>query len=333
MEGRKAAGVRPLVCNYYLTFKCNDASELNDLWQKKELQEMPETAAALVKENLRRLKKLGLFAVNFAGGEPLLYDELPEVLRASKRSGFFNILTTNGILYEGRARDITPFIDNLVFSLDSPFPAEHNRIKGTDCYQAVMDGIRTAKQLGKSPIIGFTVTRDTVGLLPEMDDLSRNLGVLLWINPVYNWAGLEGFNNETVDYINSFFGKNNIAMDMASLKLIKEGGNSVKRPVCRAGSSVLTIFPDNTLVSPCIHLQKSIIKLEDKGKSISGSLKGREAVSAVSIHGRDEKCRGCMDWSYLGPSFLQGMNRMTFPAIYSLWKLFWKDIKYKGART
>jgi MoaA/NifB/PqqE/SkfB family radical SAM enzyme len=333
MEGRKAAGVRPLVCNYYLTFKCNDASELNDLWQNNELQEMQETGAVLVKENLKQLKKLGIFAVNFGGGEPLLYDELPEVLRASKRSGFFNILTTNGILYGERAQDITPFIDHLVFSLDSPVPAEHNRIKGTDCYQSVVDGIKTAKKLGKSPIVSFTVTRDTVGLLPEMDDLSRDLGVLLWINPVYNWAGLEGFSGETVDYIAGFFSKNNIAMNLASLKLIKEGGNRVNRPVCGAGSSVLTIFPDNTLVSPCIHLQKSTVKLEDKGKSISGSLKRREVGSAVSIHGRDEKCRGCMDWSYLDPSFLQIINRMTVPAIYSLWKLFWKDIKYKGART
>lgn len=324
--------MRPLVCNYYLTLKCNDASELNDIWQKKEFQDMPETSAVPVKANLKQLRDLGVFVMNFSGGEPLLYDELSEVLRASKRLGFFNILTTNGILYEEKAGQITPFVDHLVFSLDSPVPAEHNRIHGTDCYQSVMDGIRTAKRLGKNPMISFTVTRDTVGLLPEMSDLSQDMGVLLWINPVYNWAGLEGFNNETVDYINGFFRKKNVAMNLSSLRVIKGGGNNIKRPVCRAGGSTITIFPDNTLVSPCIHLKGSAVKLGNAG-GISSTLKRREVGSAVSLHGRDEKCRGCMDWSYLDPSFLHSLNGNTFPAIYSLWKLFWKDIKFKkGAR-
>ncbi len=320
--------MRPLVCNYYLTLKCNDACEFCRLWQKKEFQEMRETGAAEVKKNLRYLRDMGILVVNFSGGEPLLYEEIPEVLRISKRLGFFNILTTNGVLYPEKADLITNFVDHLVFSLDSPVPADHNRIRGTNCYQSVIDGVRAAKRLGKNPIISFTVTRDTVGVLPDMVDLSQSLGVLLWINPVYNYSGLEGFTKESVDYIARYFGRKNVGLNLASLQVIRDGGNNIRRPVCRAGASTVTIFPDNTLVSPCIHLRKSAVKLDE---NIASILKRREVKLAASLCGRDDQCNGCMDWSYLGPSFLYGINKNLFLALYSIWNLFWKDLRIKSA--
>jgi MoaA/NifB/PqqE/SkfB family radical SAM enzyme len=288
---------------------------------------MEEVGADIVKKNLKYLRDSGVLVMNFAGGEPLLYKGLPDVLRTSKRLGFFNILTTNGVLYLDNAQMITNFVDHLVFSLDSPVPAEHDRIRGTDCYRSVMDGIKTAKQLGKNPIINFTVTRDTIALLPDMVDLSSKLGVLLWINPVYNWAGLEGFAGESVDYLSRYFGRKNVALNLASLQIIRDGGNNVRKPVCRAGSSTLTIFPDNTLVSPCIHLQRSAVKLDGV---LANVLKRREVKKAISLHGNEDKCKGCMDWSYLNPSFLHGIDKNMFLALYSIWSLFWKELRLKS---
>jgi len=281
-----------------------------------------------VKNNLRHLRDMGILVMNFTGGEPLLYEELPEVLRISKRLGFFNILTTNGILYTEKAELITNFVDHLVFSLDSPLPDEHNSIRGTNCYKSVIDGIKKAKRLGKNPIINFTVTRDTVSVLPEMVDLSQSLGVLLWINPVYNYSGLEGFTKESIDYISRYFGRKNVGLNLASLQVVRDGGNNIRRPVCRAGASTITIFPDNTLVSPCIHWQRSAVKLDE---NIASILKRREVKQAASLCGRGDECKGCMDWSYLGPSFLYGINKNLFPALYSIWKLFWKDLRLKSA--
>ena len=320
--------MRHIVCNYYLTLKCNDTCEFCFIWQKKEFQGIEDPGAEIVKKNLKQLRDMGVLAMNFTGGEPLLYEELPEVLRVSKRLGFFNTLTTNGILYLEKAKQITAFIDHLVFSLDSPVRSDHNRIRGTDCYRSVIEGIKTAKQLGKNPMINFTVTRDTITLLPDMVDLSSKLGVLLWINPVYNWSGLEGFNRDSVDYLSRYFGRKNVALNLASLQVIRDGGNNIRNPVCRAGSSTITIFPDNTLVSPCIYLQGSAVKLDE---GIATALKRREVISATSLHGRDEKCKGCMDWSYLDPSFLHRFDKNLFLALYSMWSLFWKELKLKPA--
>jgi len=276
------------------------------------------------------MKKLGVFIMNFTGGEPLLREDLPEIFRISKRHGFFNILTTNCIEYPEKASQITKFIDHLVFSLDSPSENEHNRIRGVGCYDRIMDSIKIAKGLGKHPIINFTITRGSIAALPDMVDLCSKLRVLLWINPVYNWSGLEGFEKRSIDYIARYFGRRNVGLNLASLDVLRSGGNRINRPVCRAGEATITILPDNTLAAPCLYLQKGTFKIEN---NLLDLVKRREVKLSTSLHGKDEACKGCMAWEYLNPSFLHVLNKRTFLALYSILSLFWKELNFKkGAR-
>jgi MoaA/NifB/PqqE/SkfB family radical SAM enzyme len=319
--------VRPLVCNYYITLRCEGACEFCGVWQMKDMEGREEADLDAVKKNLRDLKKLGVVVMNFTGGEPLLRNDIAEILRFSKRQGFFNILTTDGTEYLSKAESVTPFIDHLVFSLDSPQASEHNRIRGADTYNAVIDGIKLSKKLGKLPIINFTVTRDTILEMPEMVDLAEKLGVLLWVNPVYNWGGLEGFESRSLGYITRYFGRKNVAFDLASLELIKNGGNNPRRPICRAASAAVTVLPDNTLVLPCFYYQKASFKIDG---NLYETFKRREVRLSSPFSGRGEPCKGCMAWSYLNPSFLYGVDKNLFLALRSLWGLFWKELKLKG---
>jgi MoaA/NifB/PqqE/SkfB family radical SAM enzyme len=287
---------------------------------------MPESGIETIKKNLMDMKKLGVLVMNFTGGEPLLHNDIVEALRVSKRLGFFNILTTSGVAYLEKAEAVTPFIDHLVFSLDSPLPDEHNRVRGVAIYDTVIEGIKKAKSLKKLPLINFTVTRETIGLMPEMVDLAQNLGVLLWINPVYNWPGLEGFERDSLDYILRFAGRRNVAFNHSSLELIRQGGNNVKRPVCKAGEATLTLLPDNRLVAPCFYFQKGAATADN---GIPNVLKRREIKLSTSFHGLGDPCRGCMAWEYMNPSFLQGINKYTFKSLRSLWDIFWKELSLK----
>lgn len=318
--------MRPLVCNYYLTFRCNDTCEFCPIWQDKQLQSIQEAGIEPIKQNLREMKDMGVLVMNFTGGEPLLREDLSEILKASKRLGFFNVLTTNGIEYAPMAKQISGFVDHLVFSLDSPSAAEHDRIRGVSCYDSVIESIKIAKSLYRLPIINFTVTRDSVQSMPDMVDLAQKLGVLLWINPVYNWSGLEGFDRESVDYIARYIGMKNVGVNLASLELVKKRGNNIRRPVCLAGARTITIFPDDTLVSPCFYIKRSAPRIEGHLASI---IKGKEVRAAISLHGRDNMCKGCMDWSYMNPSFLHGISKNSFLALYSVLKMFRKELSLK----
>ena len=61
--------------------------------------------------------------VNFAGGEPLLYAELPNILALSKKLGLATSLVTNGSLLDERAiAPLSGILDNCVQSRQAPRP-------------------------------------------------------------------------------------------------------------------------------------------------------------------------------------------------------------------
>ncbi len=73
----------------------------------------------MIVENLAALKRLGVKAVDFTGGEPLIYKHLPQVLRAAKDMGVFTSLANTGTLYHRVANEIKGLVDDLKFSLST----------------------------------------------------------------------------------------------------------------------------------------------------------------------------------------------------------------------
>jgi len=321
--------MRPLVANYYITYKCNDACEFCPTWQDNKLQETGESSLEEIKKNLDELKSLGIASLDITGGEPLLKKELKEILKHAKEKDFLTTLTTNCILYPDLAKEITPYIDKLYFSLDSPTPDEHDRIRGTACFDLFLKSVEKAKSLGKSPIINFTVTRESIRFLPEMADLAQSLGILLWVNPVYDYGGLEGFTNETIEHIKYFSKNKNVAFNLAALELIKSFGNNTEKPRCKASHATITLSPDNYLMFPCFKNKKGKIKIE---KSIKESL---EKAKDLNIHdGKMQICNGCMMWPYMLPSFSYKIDKYFILNLRSLFNLYWKEYKIKkGANT
>ena len=63
------------------------------------------------------------------GGEPLLRQDLPELLRAARHAGLLTTLITNGWLIGKRWPELRGHVDALILSLDDVGPA-HDRLRG-----------------------------------------------------------------------------------------------------------------------------------------------------------------------------------------------------------
>ena len=84
----------PVLCNYYVTYRCNATCHFCDIWEKPSPYANPDT----VRQNLTELKKLGVKVIDFTGGEPLLHREIDLLLHEAKKLGFITTLTTNCLL-------------------------------------------------------------------------------------------------------------------------------------------------------------------------------------------------------------------------------------------
>ena len=75
---------KPVLCNYYLTYRCNAQCSFCDIWEKPSPYADSESFFA----NLRDLKRLGVKIIDFTGGEPLLHRRAAEFCRLAKAAGF-----------------------------------------------------------------------------------------------------------------------------------------------------------------------------------------------------------------------------------------------------
>lgn len=291
----------PILCNYYITTRCNARCIFCDIHQKKGIHASPEK----VYENLNDLKKIGIKFIDFTGGEPLLHPDLPEILLKTKRLGFFTTVTTNCILYPKRAKEITGLVDLLHFSLDSPIPEEHDTIRGIPCHNLVMESLQIAENLREKPDILFTVTQENAHHLHEMARLAQKYRRILLLNPVFSYFGNKSVCQKTLDTVLSMASYPYVYVNRAILRLMKEKGNRTNRARCRAMTTTVVISPDNHLLLPCYHKV-------DRAIPINGNLlktrKNKLLKSYKKKEGRFPFCNGCTISCYFDPSFTYGID-------------------------
>lgn len=63
-------------------------------------------------------RQMGISAVRFTGGEPLLYQQLPALLKAAKKRHFYTLVNTNALYFsDDLKKDFRKYVDNVLVSL------------------------------------------------------------------------------------------------------------------------------------------------------------------------------------------------------------------------
>ena len=103
-------------------------------------------------------QELGVSVINFVGGEPLLREDLPDLIRAVDKDLSTTVLFTNGSQLEVRAKSLAAAgLDSVFVSIDAADPAAHDGFRRAEgLFDKALAGIRRARQLGMST--GFSVT-------------------------------------------------------------------------------------------------------------------------------------------------------------------------------
>ncbi|WP_187261125.1 radical SAM protein [Pontibacter beigongshangensis] len=319
---------KPVLCNYYVTYRCNARCSFCDIWEKPS----PYIKAEDVRKNLQDLKRLGVEVIDFTGGEPLLHREIDVFLRMAHEMGFITTLTTNGLLYPKLAERLKGLVDMLHFSLDSSSKTEHDNGRGVACFDFVMESIQVAKQLGERPDIIFTVFKHNLAQLEEVyQQVTQPNKLMLILNPAFEYNGVaagEQLTEAELDYLSAFGRRKGVYLNDGFVELRRDGGNHIDKPVCKAASTTLVISPENELVLPCYHLGAKSFPIHGNLYDLYRS----EPVNELKRQeGRLPACEGCTINCYMQPSFAVEVNKYFWKALpstlkYNFYKGTWKRL-------
>ncbi len=174
----------PLFLYLEITRKCNLRCRFCNIWM------VGDRDPGLLKQELsteeilciiRDAKRMGVRLVDIDGGEPLLRDDVYEIIREISRLGMSPLLVTNGTLVTKKvaARLVDSGLRAVMVSLDAPEPGRHDRMRGVKgAFGRAVKGISNLKEAGSGRMrigINSLVTTENMELV-EMARVARNLG-------------------------------------------------------------------------------------------------------------------------------------------------------------
>lgn len=325
-----------LLCNYYVTYRCNAFCEFCHFGVHENFKNTPYARLEDFKSNVQQLSELGVKFIDLTGGEPLLHKKIHLMAGFAHDLGMQTSITTNGLLYPKFAEKLLGHINLLHFSLDSPDEEEHNKIRKVNCYQHVLKSIEIAKSLGEYPDILFTATNETYRKLPRMHEIAAKHDLVLIVNPVFSYWGNPGLNDKALDFLENYVdGKLDVYMNKGFIKLRRDGGNDINNPSCKAVSRVVVISPDNEIILPCYHFENEKIKID---KPVAEIRKTEKLKYYQKMEGKFDFCKGCTVNCYFEPSFAFPTNAYSIASLpsklkYSYNKLIKQKIKKSFSNT
>lgn len=179
---------RLIHCNLQVTYRCNFRCQICDFW-KRPYDPSDELTVDQVRRIGEKLNRLGTMVISLGGGEPLIREDLYQVIAALNKTNHFPILITNGwFVNETVAKDILRAgLQEISVSVDYADPAKHDAQRG--CAGSWKRAINALELLNRyRPDRRNRVHMISVLMDDNLDDieplilLSRDLGVTYFVN-------------------------------------------------------------------------------------------------------------------------------------------------------
>lgn len=179
--GREISGIRVSLtdrCNFDCVYCHNEG--LGDTRGPMEPQD-DEMSADDVVRFLEVAREFDVEKVKFTGGEPMLRQDLEEIIRRTPDEMEVS-LTTNGTFLPGRAPDLVDAgLERVNVSQDSMDPEDFAEVTKSGAFDRVLEGVNAALDAGLDPVkLNMVVFEKTAGYVPEMvEHVADNDGLQL----------------------------------------------------------------------------------------------------------------------------------------------------------
>lgn len=186
----------PISVYIVLTNRCNNrcvycrvhSLPQKDIWTTSSL-----------KSALEQMKACGAFRVQFTGGEPMMRDDLGELVRFAKKLGLFVGISTNGHQIAERIEELMG-VDVVFLSYEGPAQV-HSRLRGAKSVEAVDSALAALKSAGIRVWTTTVLTRLNIGYIPEIVRFAEEKGILANFNRLEFCLGEAGYLHPLIEEI------------------------------------------------------------------------------------------------------------------------------------
>lgn len=214
-----------------------------------------------IKQRVLKLKSMGIQYIEITGGEPLLRDDIEEIISFIKENELKYCIATNGSVLS-RHKQVILGAESVSISLDGDRDY-HNMIRGCDIYDKVIEGLEFLQKNNVRTLISMTVTDENEKYIDHIIGVAEKFGAELILASVVpaGKAGAMRYNSH----------KKSESACKSSMKVY---GDSLKRPKvevnkdtyffgCDMGRKGFTVSVSGSIL-PCLFMREfSIGLLED----------------------------------------------------------------------
>ncbi len=269
----------PLVLSWNVTLKCNlKCSHCYINAKEKSLPNELSTDAA--KMLIHQITEVSRPLLILSGGEPLLREDIFEIIRYGVDRGLRMGMGSNGMLIDD---EVTRRLEDsgmgtVAISLDSSIPERHDEFRGVKgCWEHAINAIKSLKNSRIQVQVNCTVTPQNYDEVDDIMSLADDLGVenfhLFFLVPTGRGTDIEDITPRMYeDMITSTLAKTtkyklNIKPSCAPqfMRVAKQKGVDMSRWVrgCMAGLYYCRIYPSGE-VTPCPYMPLNLGNIRER---------------------------------------------------------------------
>jgi len=167
----------PAHAQWFLTRRCNYRCKGCEVWLEKDYS--GELSTEEIKIGLDNLRKLGVLEIVFSGGNPLLREDIGEILEYSSRY-FITTIYDNGSIAAEKV-DALKYADFVAISLDTLDEKKNDYLKGVaGSWRKAMNSIETLKNAGINVCVSPTISHFNVDEIIDFTKYFTERKIPVW---------------------------------------------------------------------------------------------------------------------------------------------------------
>jgi len=168
----------PLATSFEITERCN--LRCRHCYVERDAKPLPAVSVAALERAFAQLDGAGSPAITLSGGEPLLRQDVWDILdRARQHHLEIKFCTNANLVDAAAARRLVEYpIHTFSISLDGGTPESHDQMRGAGNFEQVARGVRALRDAGAAKImLRVTVTASNLATLSDFAAVGDHWGV------------------------------------------------------------------------------------------------------------------------------------------------------------